>query len=161
VSSPTVAPPRASDVVACRLCTGVRQRAAHFAVRRAVFVEEQGLFAADDRDERDTAPATLHAIGIAGARVAGAVRLYPLTGQDWKGDRLAVLPQARHGMLGARLVRFAVSTAGARGGARMVAMIQIANVAFFESLGWQRDGAAVAFHGRPHQPMAIALSPNA
>ena len=150
--------PRAEDVVACRLCGGPRQLAAHFAVRRAVFVDEQALFAGDDRDERDTASATLHAIGLAGGRVAGAVRLYGLGGSDWKGDRLAVLPAARHGMLGARLVRFAVRTAGAHGGERMVAMIQVPNVAFFESLGWQRDGAAVAFHGRPHQPMAIALS---
>src|SRR5439155_23138912 len=97
------------------------------------------------------------AIGVADGRVAGAVRLYPLRGGDWKGDRLAVLPEARHGALGARLVRFAVATAGARGGERMVAMIQLPNVAFFEGLGWQRDGATVAFHGRPHQPMAITL----
>jgi putative N-acetyltransferase (TIGR04045 family) len=147
------------DVVV-RLCRSARQRAAHFAVRRAVFVDELAMFAGDDRDERDVRITTLHAIGVAGGRVAGAVRLYPLREGDWKGDRLAVVPEARHGALGARLVRFAVSTAGARGGARMVAMIQLPNVAFFESLGWQRDGRAVAFHGRPHQPMAIALSAN-
>jgi putative N-acetyltransferase (TIGR04045 family) len=144
--------------VAVRLCRSARQRAAHFAVRRAVFVDELAMFAGDDRDERDGRITTLHAIGMAGGRVAGAVRLYPLREGDWKGDRLAVVPEARHGALGARLVRFAVGTAGARGGARMVAMIQLPNVAFFESLGWQRDGRAVAFHGRPHQPMAIALS---
>jgi hypothetical protein len=56
-------------------------------------------------------------------------------------------------------VRFAVRTAGERGGERMVAMIQLANVRFFLALGWSLDGDAVAFHGRPHQPMAIALSP--
>jgi putative N-acetyltransferase (TIGR04045 family) len=156
VSSPTVAPPRPDVLV--RLCRSERQRAAHFAVRRAVFVDEQAMFAGDDRDERDVVAATLLAIGITGGRVTGAVRLYPLRGGDWKGDRLAVLPQARHGALGARLVRFAVSSAAARGGARMLAMIQLPNVAFFEALGWQRDGATVAFHGRPHQPMAIALS---
>ena len=155
MSSPTAAPPRPDVLV--RLCRSERQRAAHFAVRREVFVEEQEMFAADDRDERDVRITTLHAIGIAGGRVAGAVRLYPLRGGDWKGDRLAVLPAARHGALGARLVRFAVATAGERGGDRMVAMIQLPNIAFFESLGWRRDGAAVAFHGRPHQPMAIAL----
>ncbi len=43
----------------------------------------------------------------------------------------------------------------------MVAMIQLPNVAFFEELGWQRDGRTVAFHGRPHQPMAIALTSHA
>jgi putative N-acetyltransferase (TIGR04045 family) len=156
VSSPTVAPPRPDVLV--RLCRSERQRAAHFAVRRAVFVDEQDMFAGDDRDERDVRVTTLHAIGVARGAVAGAVRLYPLGGGNWKGDRLAVLPEARHGALGARLVRFAVVTAGARGGARMVAMIQLPNVAFFEALGWRRDGATVAFHGRPHQPMAIALS---
>jgi putative N-acetyltransferase (TIGR04045 family) len=153
VTSPVVAPPRSA--LAVRLCRGPRDVAAHHAVRRAVFVDEQEMFAADDHDERDALRSTLHAIGIAAERVAGAVRLYPLGGGDWKGDRLAVLPEARHGSLGARLVRFAVATAEARGGARMVAMIQVPNVAFFESLGWQRDGGVVAFHGRPHQPMAI------
>jgi putative N-acetyltransferase (TIGR04045 family) len=156
VSSPAAAPPRPDVLV--RLCHSDRHPAAHFAVRRAVFVDEQAMFAGDDRDERDARITTLHAIGIAGGRVAGAVRLYSLRDGDWKGDRLAVLPVARHGALGARLVRFAVATAGARGGTRMVAMIQLPNVAFFESLGWRRDGATVAFHGRPHQPMAIALS---
>jgi putative N-acetyltransferase (TIGR04045 family) len=159
VSSPIAAPPKPD--VRVRLCSSEPQRAAHHAVRRAVFVEEQDMFAGDDRDERDARITTLHAIGIADGRIAGAVRLYPLGGGDWKGDRLAVLPEARHGALGARLVRFAVATAGARGGERMVAMIQLPNVSFFEGLGWRREGAAVAFHGRPHQPMAIGLSPDA
>jgi putative N-acetyltransferase (TIGR04045 family) len=159
VSSPTAAPPK--PAVRVRLCSSEPQRAAHHAVRRAVFVDEQEMFAGDDRDERDARITTLHAIGLAGGRVSGAVRLYPLRAGDWKGDRLAVLPEARHGALGARLVRFAVATAGARGGERMVAMIQLPNVAFFESLGWERDGATVAFHGRPHQPMAIALNARA
>ena len=172
MSSPTAARgaeggsprPKAGQIgpdVRVRLCRGQRERAAHFAVRRSVFVDEQEMFAGDDRDERDARITTLHAIGIAGGRVAGAVRLYPLSGGDWKGDRLAVLPPVRHGALGARLVRFAVATAAKRRGVRMVAMIQLPNVAFFEELGWQRDGRTVAFHGRPHQPMAIALTPHA
>ena len=159
MSSPAVAPSKPDVLV--RLCRSAPRRAAHFAVRRAVFVDEQEMFAADDRDERDARITTLHAIGIAGGHVAGAVRLYPLREGDWKGDRLAVLPEARHGALGAQLVRFAVATAAKRGGARMVAMIQLPNVAFFEGLGWRRDGAALAFHGRPHQPMAISLTADA
>ncbi len=155
MSSPVVAPRRTAIPV--RLCRSPRQLAAHHAVRRAVFVDELEMFAGDDRDERDGMASTLHAIGVAAGRVAGAVRLYPLRGGDWKGDRLAVLPPARHGSLGAQLVRFAVAAAGVRGGSRMVAMIQLPNVAFFESLGWRRDGEVMAFHGHPHQPMAIEL----
>jgi hypothetical protein len=70
-----------------------------------------------------------------------------------------VLPLSRHSLLGGSLVRFAVRTAGERGGERMVAMIQLSNVRFFLALGWSLDGEVVAFHGRDHQPMAIALSP--
>ena len=144
----------------CRLATAPEERERHFAIRRAVFCVEQGMFGgADDRDSRDDAPDTLHAVGAEGAVVGGTVRLYPL-GADglWQGDRLAVLPLFRRTSLGGALVRFAVGTAGARGGARMVAMIQRPNVRFFVSLGWSLDGPVVEFHGREHQPMAIALS---
>jgi putative N-acetyltransferase (TIGR04045 family) len=132
--------------------------AAHFEVRRQVFVQAQGLFEASDRDEHDAEGSTLHAIAIAGGSVAGAVRLYPLDDQGlWKGDRLAVLPAVRVNRLGAMLVRFAVSTAGDLGGRVMVARIQLPNVAFFERLGWRRDGEAAPMLGVPHQPMAIEL----
>jgi hypothetical protein len=43
----------------------------------------------------------------------------------------------------------------------MVAMIQLANVPFFLALGWELDGPVSDFHGREHQPMAIALSARA
>ncbi|MEA2267528.1 MAG: hypothetical protein QOC64_138, partial [Solirubrobacteraceae bacterium] len=71
-----------------------------------------------------------------------------------------VVPELRHTRLGAALVRFAVRTAGELGGERMVAMIQLPNVRFFELLGWSADGAVLAFHGRDHQPMAIGLGPD-
>jgi putative N-acetyltransferase (TIGR04045 family) len=139
------------------------ERRAHFTIRRAVFCAEQGMFAgADDRDARDAEAGTLHAVGAEAGLFGGTVRLYPLDVSDgllWQGDRLAVLPAFRHGSLGGSLVRFAVRTAGERGGERMVAMIQLANVRFFLALGWSLDGDVVDFHGRAHQPMAIALSP--
>ena len=144
----------------CRLADRPDERERHFAIRRAVFCAEQGMFGgADDRDARDDAPDTLHAVGAEGGVVGGTVRLYPLDADGlWQGDRLAVLPVLRRTSLGGALVRFAVRTAGARGGTRMVAMIQRPNVPFFRSLGWSPDGAVVEFHGREHQPMAIALS---
>jgi putative N-acetyltransferase (TIGR04045 family) len=130
--------------------------AAHFAVRREVFVVQQRLFA-HDRDPRDADPATVHVVGVVGDEVVGTVRLYPLGAGLWKGDRLAVLPGARVHHLGAQLVQFAVAAAGARGGTRMVAQVQVANVRFFERLGWSRDGAPGPYCGVMHQPMAIAL----
>jgi putative N-acetyltransferase (TIGR04045 family) len=157
VASSPVAEARA---LACRVAADADELALHYAIRRAVFCREQGMFGSgDDRDARDLDVATLHAVGAEGGRIGGTVRLYPLDeGGLWQGDRLAVLPAFRHGSLGGSLVRFAVRTAGERGGDRMVAMIQLPNVRFFLGLGWSRDGAVVDFHGRPHQPMAITLS---
>jgi putative N-acetyltransferase (TIGR04045 family) len=144
---------------ACVLAGDHAQLASHFAIRRSVFVEGQGLFEHDDRDDRDEHPATLHAVGLVGDDVVGAVRLYPLDdGGLWKGDRLAVLPSERASQLGAMLVRFAVRTAGELGGRRMIAQVQVPNVRFFERLGWRRDGDPAPMLGVEHQPMAIELS---
>jgi putative N-acetyltransferase (TIGR04045 family) len=156
-NSPSIAP--ASAAWACRVARSPELVEQHFAVRRAVFVDEQALFAVDDRDEWDARAGTLHAVGTASGVVGGAVRLYPLARDGlWKGDRLAVLPEYRHGSLGSELVRFAVRSAGARGGTRMVAMIQLPNVRFFALLGWGACGPVQPYHGVPHQPMDIALS---
>jgi putative N-acetyltransferase (TIGR04045 family) len=145
--------------VSCALARDPGELAQHYSIRRRVFVETQGLFTDDDRDEHDDDPATLHVIGLVGDHVAGAVRLYPLGATGlWKGDRLAVLPADRVHRLGVLLVRFAVATAGELGGERMVAQMQLPNVRFFERLGWRRDGDAVIAFGVPHQPMAIPLS---
>lgn len=151
------ADPGAADSRPCRVARSVDERAQHFAVRHQVFVVEQRIFEGSDRDAYDDDPRTVHAIGEAGGVVGGAVRLYPLDGDTWKGDRLAVLPAHRHGLLGASLVRFAVTTAGARGGREMVAMIQLPNVPFFRTLGWSESGPVRAYHGVAHQPMAIPL----
>ncbi|HEX6021891.1 MAG TPA: MSMEG_0567/Sll0786 family nitrogen starvation N-acetyltransferase [Solirubrobacter sp.] len=146
--SSTFSPER---VASPRLAATPAELEGHFAVRRAVFVEQQGLFE-DDRDAYDEV--ALHAVAVEDGAVIGAVRLYPLEGTLWKGDRLAVLPGHR---AGAQLVNFAVRTAGERGGTRMVAQVQVANVRFFERLGWERDGEAALYRGVMHQPMAIAL----
>jgi putative N-acetyltransferase (TIGR04045 family) len=144
----------------CRLACGPDELAAHYAVRQRVFVDDQALFEGSDEDARDRAPGTLHVVGLSDGEVAGAVRLYPVDGAGlWKGDRLAVLPEARVRRLGALLVRFAVATAGERGGHTMVAQIQLPNVHFFEHLGWRTDGPPAPYHEVMHQPMAIPLVP--
>jgi putative N-acetyltransferase (TIGR04045 family) len=148
-----------ASALACRLIDGAEELAAHHAVRHRVFVLDQGLFVGNDRDDRDLEPDTLHAVGVDAGAIVGAVRLYPLAAGYWQGDRLAVLREARVRHLGALLVRFAVATAGERGGQTMVARIQLPNVRFFEHLGWHADGPPGPYHGVIHQPMAIPLGP--
>ncbi len=131
--------------------------AAHHRVRREVFVAEQGIFEHDDRDPWDDH--ALKVVAEVDGRIVGAVRLYPLDEAGlWKGDRLAVLRDARRLRVGAPLVRFAVATAGGHGGTRMIALIQRRNVPFFGSLGWSAIGAESDFRGTTHQEMEIALA---
>jgi putative N-acetyltransferase (TIGR04045 family) len=145
----------------CRVARTAEERAAHFRIRHEVFVREQRLFPArgGDRDAHDADPAVILAVGLTGGEICGTVRFYPLPAAgEWKGDRLAVLPGYRHLGLGAPLVRFAVTTAARRGGRRMEAYVQPANVTFFEWLGWQRTGGLVDYVGIPHQRMVIDLT---
>ena len=150
--------------MACRAVSAPEDLAAHFRIRHQVFVLEQGLFrnAGDgwDRDVHDDDPATVHVVGLFDGVTCGTVRLYPVAQVPgrWKGDRLAVLDGHRHHGLGAPLVRFAVATAGARGGREMEAYIQPANVTFFEWLGWRRAGELADYAGIPHQRMLIPLA---
>lgn len=147
----------ARTLVEVRVARSERDVAAHHAVREAVFVHEQSIFAGHDRDEWDDGATKV--VAAIGGRVVGAVRLYPLDEAGlWKGDRLAVLPDARTLGVGAPLVRFAVATAGEAGGARMIALIQKPNVAFFRRLGWSRQGDASEYRGASHQPMSIQLA---
>lgn len=140
-----------------RVAVSPEDVAAHHAVRREVFVTEQGIFETDDRDAWDD-----HAVKVVAelnGRVVGAVRLYPLDEAGlWKGDRLAVVRDARRLRVGGPLVRFAVATAGERGGSRMIALIQARNVAFFRHLGWTGQGEPGEYHGATHQPMSIPLA---
>jgi putative N-acetyltransferase (TIGR04045 family) len=150
-------------VTGCTQASDPHLLACHFEVRRRVFVEEQRIFAISDRDEVDLRPDTIHLVALSDSVVVGAVRLYPLDlqGTHWKGDRLAVLPQFRTSSFGADLVRLAVRTSSLEGGSDMVAMIQLANVLYFERLGWMRHGEPLEYAGHPHQPMRIALWFNA
>jgi putative N-acetyltransferase (TIGR04045 family) len=155
-------PPETVPAEPTHVCRPVRtpaERAEHVRIRREVFVVEQGLFAADDADEHDDDPATVHVLGLVGGQPAGTVRLYPLEEPGlWKGDRLAVRRAYRRSGIGAPLVRFAVALAGARGGTRMVASVQAVNCAFFVRLGWTPTGDVFNLLGVPHQPMSIPLA---
>ncbi|MDT7709184.1 MAG: hypothetical protein QOG20_4791 [Pseudonocardiales bacterium] len=147
------------DPVLCRPASDAPSRAAHHAIRQAVFVEEQGVFADSDLDAHDARDDVVHVLALHEGRPAGTVRLYPVGPDEWLGDRLAVLPEYRSANIGGPLVRFAVATASARGGRVMHAHVQVPNERFFHRLGWATAGEIETYVGRPHVPMTIALMP--
>ncbi|TMD00992.1 MAG: GNAT family N-acetyltransferase [Chloroflexi bacterium] len=142
----------------CRPVATPAELSVHLRIRERVFVDEQAIFTGTDRDERDADPATIHVLGFCDGEIAGTVRLYALDEEGvWLGDRLAVLPAYRARHVAAPLVRFAVRSAGERGGRLMRAHVQVANVRFFRRLGWIALGGPADYLGRPHQDMVIEL----
>jgi len=136
-----------------------------YALRRAVFCIEQGIFAENDRDEIDEHAQLLVAescMGGAPDQVVGTVRIHrdrddDNTSTHWRGSRLAVHAGFRSfGRLGATLIRLAVCSAHAQGCTRFLAHVQLQNEALFHKLNWSTL-AIEDIHGRPHALMQADL----
>lgn len=128
---------------------------AYRALRRATFVDEQGLFAGSDADEWDDHAATRVLVAAAAdGSIVGGVRITPADpARDlawWHGSRLAVAGEARGTAgVGAALVRAACATAEALGALRFEATVQQGRLSFFRRLGWHHlDDLEV--HGAVH-----------
>jgi putative N-acetyltransferase (TIGR04045 family) len=132
--------------------------AAYRALRREVFVAEQGIFARDDADRVDDDPRTVVLLArAADGTLLGGVRIAPaVEGRDigwWSGSRLAVSATARtHAGVGGALVRAACARAETEGALRFDATVQAQNEQLFTRLGW-RTLEHVEVHGRPHVHM--------
>ena len=148
------------DEISYKIVETVAERQGHFAVRHAIFVDEQGLFAGTDVDEHDDQ--AIHIVAVAGdtGAVVGAVRCYPAGDDVWYGGRLAVLQAYRHhaAAIGANLCRLAEATVIEHGCRCFLAYIQLQNVRFFERLDWRAQGEPVIHCGEPHQVMAASLA---
>ena len=143
-----------------KYATAAWERRGAAALRRAVFCEEQGLFAGDDRDAIDeiaTPIVALSLLGVAADAVVGTVRIHEEEPGLWWGSRLAVAAGHRKvGALGASLIRLAVASAHARGATRFLAHVQSQNAPLFQRLHW-RTLDIVDLHGRPHHRMQADL----
>lgn len=128
------------------------------AIRRDVFVAEQGIFDADDVDRLDDDPRTIVLVCVdPDGSVLGGVRLSPaVEGRDigwWTGSRLVVRRDARGaGGIGSALVREACATALRVGVLRFEATVQDRNEPLFRRLGWQQWGRTT-IGGAPHVRM--------
>lgn len=131
--------------------------ATYRAVRREVFVLEQGLFARTDADDVDDDPRTVVLVARdPDGTVLGGVRLAPATDPElgwWIGGRLVVRPDARGTIgVGGALVRAACAHAERLGALRFEASVQRANEPLFRRLGWDRIRDVVVA-GQPHVRM--------
>ena len=129
-----------------------------FAIRHAVFVEEQGLFNVTDLDEHDRS--SIHLVAKQGDSIVGTVRVFhdpQSSNGHWIGGRLAVQPEHRVFRVGASLVKEAMKRVKKKGCTVFTAHIQEKNVRFFQKLGWTPIGETKRFHGEMHLKMQADL----
>jgi putative N-acetyltransferase (TIGR04045 family) len=146
--------------IICKIVETEAERQAYFAIRQAVFVEEQGLFSGSDIDEHDAHAIHIIAVDQVSGQVAGAVRVYEAEPGIWYGGRMAVLTEYRRHKpaIGPLLDRLAERTVSEQGCRRFLAYIQLQNVSFFQRLGWSPVGEPVLHCGQPHQVMEANLA---
>jgi ElaA protein len=123
------------------------------AIRRRVFVDEQGVAPADEQDGRDAD--CLHWLAWQDGEAVGTARLRAVPGGQ-KAERVAVLPAFRDRGVGAALMRALEACAWQRGAAQLLLHAQSDAVPFYLRLGYTIEGPAFAEAGIPHRKMSKA-----
>jgi predicted GNAT family N-acyltransferase len=129
-----------------------RDREAMIAIRRAVFVVEQGVPVEIELDGRDPACLHLVAFGPEGAAI-GTARM---TDAGHVG-RIAVLAPWRGRRVGAQLVEAMIGLARDAGLARVDLDSQVQALGFYEKLGFEARGEEFLEAGIPHRNMLLEL----
>ncbi len=155
--------PRAPGNVECALVTTPAERAAIFAVRMTVFVEEQAVPPEEELDALDAA-ATHFLLRLSPdeaasqAVVIGTARLLDKGDGRGKVGRVAVLREYRGLGLGLRLMEFIEATARAQGFQTLVLDAQCYAIAFYEKLGYVAEGDVFLDAGIEHRFMQKTLT---
>ena len=138
---------RTTDIAACR------------ALRRCVFIEEQGVSEADEIDDMDGE--AIHLLAVVADRPVGTARLL-LQGDTGKIGRVCVLAEARGADIGAALIRAAVADLAAMPGiSRAKLGAQVHALGFYERLGFAAVGPVYMDAGIEHRNMVLELPPAA
>lgn len=129
--------------------------AACMELRRTVFVNEQGVSEADERDGNDSA--VVHFLARLNGQPTGTLRVRVLD-RTGKIERVCVLKHHRGEGLGAALTRRALEyLAGLPDVAEVGPAAQVQVVGFYEGLGFRTTGNEYLDAGIAHRDMARAL----
>ena len=124
------------------------------ALRRAVFIDEQGVSEADELDDLDGV--AVHLLAIVDGRPMGSARIIPGEGYG-KIGRVCVLAEARGTGLGAALMREAVQECRRLGLKTARLGAQTHALGFYEALGFEAVGPVFDDAGIPHREMILTL----
>lgn len=131
-------------------------REAAYAVRRQVFVEEQGVPSEEVFDELDEA--ALHVVGFTGEVPVATARCINEEGSTWRIGLVAVAKSVRGQGLGSRIMRAAIDAIVSFGGEEIVLSAQSTATDFYGQFGFEQCGEAAVFEsGFVLVPMNLRL----
>lgn len=125
------------------------------AVRRRVFIDEQGVSEAVEMDGRDQA--ATHVVLTDGSTPVATARLRLPEETIAKIERVAVVPDYRGEGLGGRVMAIAESTAVDRGATNALLHAQVRVREFYDRLGYEAVGEPFDEAGIPHVEMVKSL----
>lgn len=126
-----------------------------FAVRRRVFVEEQGIAEGLVFDGNDGE--ALHAVVKNGTEVVATARVRFLSSTRAKLERMAVVEERRRKGIGSRATSFVIGELKQRGVEQVVLHAQCAVVPFYRSCGFGEVGLPFREAGVEHIQMERQL----
>jgi predicted GNAT family N-acyltransferase len=133
-----------------RSAVSAAERAQALAVRRRVFIEEQGVDAALEHDEHDGG--CEHLIALVDDRIVGAAR-HRRTERGVKLERVAVLPEVRARGVGRALVLHVIAQLPAQ--AELYVHAQESALGFWERVGFVAEGLTFHEADIPHRLMRL------
>lgn len=145
--------PRRAEKIVIRVGGWELLREHATAVRFAVFVQEQGIPADLELDDRDASATHAVAFDAAGRPLATGRLL-----TDAHIGRMAVLPEHRGKGLGASILRSLVAIAAGRGTPALRLHAQTSAIGFYLREGFVTEGEPYEEAGIPHQTMVRMLS---
>jgi len=141
-----------------RRAQGEDDMTACMAIRHQVFVREQCVEEALERDGRDGE--CTHYLAVGGQGPVGTGRVLPLEDR-YKIQRVAVLPQVRGTGLGAALMRFMMADLAEQAeslGRMFFLSSQVHAMPFYEKLGFEACSDVYMDAGIPHRDMKAPVA---
>lgn len=142
-------------MIQIRIIPGIGDTTEVFAIRRKVFIEEQGFSAVAEFDVIDRE--ALHALVLLHGQPAATARLFERGGQ-WHIGRVAVLKEHRGGGLGQAAMRMLMQKAADFGASEVLVGAQRRAQGFYEALGFTPCGPEYDEEGVLHVPMKAPAS---
>jgi predicted GNAT family N-acyltransferase len=152
-----------SDNLQIGIVRSVAEMEDALSVRRAVFIEEQGVFETEEIDAYDGDPkrvtSSIHVIAYLDGRpvATGRLLLDALPGQNAYIGRVAVLREYRGCGLGRMVMLALQKEAQCRGYFGITVAAQLHAIRFYESLGYSAYGDVFLDAGIEHRLMDLSL----